>query len=411
MTEPISLTPFKGVDNYHKATHPVFQPGEQPTALTACENFLLDDAGIPVVRSGLTSRTTPTAAQDLFSFNREGLLLIQDGATIVKVDPSDSYSESTLVSGLDDTDAIRFCEHAAQVFYTDGTDYGRIVSGAAINWGCSLGPTPSLSEVAGSLAAGRYHVALECIDGNGIRHAANKAATITPTTAKAIRVTVSGVDSNATHLRVYVAGPDDDVLYFLADVAVGAFPYDITTLPTEDTTCKSIGLDPPPTHNFAFSYQNHLMLVSGSVIYPSLSAAVHLYDLARHQVGRPEIILAGEGVAAPGSNPGFWTVSAKGAYWASGTVPEQWRQWDLKHQCEFCAGSAIINSASLPFLRLSAGTPVALFMSSWGLAVGLPDGQMLFPYRDSRTETVTGKRVSFAFVDDGDARLLIYLLR
>lgn len=401
MTEPVSLGPWRGVDNRHSGTYSAFQPSEdRPAAVEELVDFYLDNDGWPVVRSGLVDRVA--AATGLTNIhNALGTLVVQDGAKILKINTS-TWGTTELVTGLDDSSTIEFYNFAAQTFYTDGTSYGRIVGGSATNWGCSIGPTPTLAEIAGTLPAGRYHVALEPIDGNGLRHAANLTQVVTTTAAKALRVSVSGVDSNATHLRVYLAGPNDDVLYRIADVAVGSFPYDITALPTEDTVCKSIGLSPPPAHDFAFSYQNWLMLVDGQWIYPSLSAAAHLYDLSRHVVGRPETI-----TAAGGLPDGFWTVSTAGAYWAEGQEPTAWRQWELKHPAIFTSGSYRIHSGALSFLGIPQAGPIVLFWSSWGLAVGLSSGQMIFPMQDRYYADVTGMRATFGFIEQDGTRLLV----
>jgi hypothetical protein len=272
-----------------------------------------------------------------------------------------------------------------------------------LNWGCAICPTPTLTGASGSLPAGEYLVAAEFKDAQGVVHASDTAASGVLAATGGITVSISTFDPLATHVRLYLAGPNSDVLYMLRDVPVAQFPYTITDLPTEDTVCWTIGLAPPEPCDFMFAYGDRLMLVDGQWVYPSVGAAQHLYDVGTTAFARPETVLAGGGLP-----DGFWTVSSKGAYWTSGDQVEAWRVVDQTYPCEFCAGSMQINTAALRGLGLQGGSPAVLFWSKWGLAVGLSQGQMLFPMRDTYNMAVTGKTARFAYRQaDGLKQLLV----
>ena len=122
MPKPVQLGPWvAGQDTFHDPGHPVFQAGARGGArLVAASNVDVDDAGSYARRAGTTERVTASAA-GLSVFSGAGLLLMQDGGSILLVDPSD-WSTSELVTGLTADAKIIWHEHAGQVFWTNGED-------------------------------------------------------------------------------------------------------------------------------------------------------------------------------------------------------------------------------------------------------------------------------------------------
>lgn len=403
---PLSLGPWRGIDNVHAPDAQTFQiPGERErriASLVTATDVDLDDDGWPKTRKPATDLITLTSGLRGVSFG--GAMILQDAGELVQFD-TDTEATSTLVSGLVPESAA-LCAHAGQLFWSDGVKLGRLDADLTpLNWGMDICPTPTLTAVYGNLEPGEYLVAGEYIDASGVVHASDTAGSITLASTGGIQVSLASLDPDAEYVRLYLAGPNDDVLYLLGDVPLNYFPYTINSLPQEDTTCWTIGLSPPQPCDFIFSYGDRLMLVEDQWIYPSVGTAHHLYDIGTTTIARPETILAAGGLV-----DGFWTVSARGAYWASGDQIGDWRTQDRREKAKFCAGSLLINTADVPALGIDP-SPAVLFWCNWSLAVGLPGGTMIFPTRSSYNMDVTGKTARFTLHDDGsDLKQLIVVV-
>jgi len=402
-----SVGPWKlGQNNKEESNADVFQlpnpnalfPQEGIPQVTSAINVDFDVDGRISRRDGLTDWIV--ADSEIYNiFSHGNVIYYQDGGSIKTFNINSPNDITTVVTGLASERIINFCYHAGQIFYTNGVQRGRIASGVGTNWGCELTSIPTLEATFGTLRPGQYMVAVECVDANSVVHASSGTGFILVGEEKnGIRVSVNSVDPNASKLRVFLAGPDDDVLYYVDDVK-------ITSLPKEDTTCWTIGLDPPPFHDFAFSYQGRLMLIKDNWVFPSLGPAVHLYDLANNTIGYPETILAGAGLTS-----GFWVVTENNAFWASGDNPQSWKIVDEKQRAKFCKGSLVVSESSIPGLKSNSSNPVALFWSSWGLVIGLNNGEMIFPMKERYNDNIKDKTAHIAYREIGNERQLVCVL-
>lgn len=402
MTDIIPIGPWpQGQDTFHALTHGVYQPQESGVCrLRNAFNVDLDDEGQPTKRLGFVSRSSRTALRQLKTVGNS--IFLQDGSVLYSVNTSD-WSLTSVVTGL--SGDVQLTSHAGQVFWSTGVNFGRIENLTSFSWGLDICPTPVLTTTAGSLPAGDYIVVGEFMDSAGILGGSNVAGKITLTSTGGISVNFSPLDTDAIYVRIYMSDTNGDVMYYIADVAVGSLPYSITQLSLDDTQSWKVGLGPPLRHDFSFSYQDRLMLVDGKYVYPSFGAAAHLYDYTE-VFARPETILA-----AGGLPEGFWTASSNGAYWTGGNTIQQMRQVDLVTPVEFCAGSLKINTHALPGLGLNSNQPAILFWSEWGLAVGLSGGQMLFPHKSQHRESVVGKQANFVYREFNEFEQLLVQVR
>lgn len=400
--DPVQIGPWPlGQDTFHEdPSHAVFQSGgEVPARLISASNVDLTDEGWAALRPGLVERVTATAG--LNGFSGAGLMLLQDGGVIKKIDPSD-WSESSLVTGLGG-DRVEFLEHAGQVWWTDGTTTGRITAdGTAHNWGCSAAPAPTLGTTSGSLRAARYFVAAYFVDTDGIEHAAGRAAGIVTTGSSAITATLSSVDANAVSVRFFVTRPNGKVLYFAKEVAVGSLPATINDTKVSEESIKNQFLSPPIAGDGLFSFRGQIIIFDGQFLYPSFGANCHLFEIADVVEGRPSNVLAGAGLST-----GFWTVCERGSFWTVGDMPESWQTWKRDDR-RYAAGSLVLAGSQIPELQIDE--PVALFISEDGLMAGIPDGRLIGLTQERMRLGVADKRASFAFLrSDGISRIVFSL--
>lgn len=410
MIKPWTIKNYSGIDNFHDSNHQVFQAGTGrdgplPTYLTSASDIIIDDSNKIVPRKAFASYDLTLDGEEYAPTNSKALseapniVLYQDDSSLYKINHANGAL--TLLHSLSSSDRLSFCEHAGQIFYTNGADKGRIVGGAKKNWGVALPPVPTLTGVAGALPAGRYLVSVAYIDSSGIEHAANKAAAITVDGTKNIQLSLSSIADDAVYVRIYMSQTDTRELFYHSDAAVGAFPVTLTSLPSDQGQCFTIGLVPPLDGNVIFSLKDYLIICEDQFVHPSFGKLVHLYNPSEITIARPENIIAGAGL-----DDGFWTVSSRSAYWSAGVGhPNSWRLSDEFVNAKFAAGSKVVNSRMLPFLGLQPQT-IALFMSEYGLAVGT-SGTMLFPFKSRYRADVDNKVAQFAIIESDVNQLII----
>jgi hypothetical protein len=392
------------MDNVHADSHAVFQPQRTkdgyapPKLVRSIIDLDLDTDGSLTARHGVSPVLLAAGLHSPESFG-EYLIVQQDG-TIARIDPS-TASKTVLVDDLSATRIVQFVHHADQLLWSNGEVSGRIIEdGTAANWGCEVCPPPSLSVVQGGLEAGLYLVSAAYLDAYGIEHGSSAAAPIMLAPGSGIRVHVPAADASAVAVRVYVGGPDDPLLFWHSDVPCANFPMTVSSLPNGDTQAWTIGLSPPSPAQVLISCGDYVVLGVGNMLYGSLGPAFSLFDMGL------ETPLPGDILAGAGFSTGFWCVTAKDAYWVTGQRPQQWHVTPLRSRTMFARGSLVAHSSLLPGLSLPP-TIVALFLCQWGLAVGLPDGSMLFPTKGRYHVDVTNLLASFQFSDHAGFQQLV----
>jgi hypothetical protein len=386
----------------------MFEPpgpeGRPVPALHAAVNLDINDAGEVSRRDGLAGWVTAaTAGKAVFS--GLGLLLMQDGGKILKITGEETSAE--LVTGLNADARVSFCEHAGQVFWTNGAVTGRITAaGAAANWGCATTPTATVSTTSGDLPAGIYQITTACYDAAGIEHSAPKAVSVTLDGTKDITVSLSSVDANATHVRIYATRRNGTELFWCKTVTRAAIlapaTVTVTDVAVSNEPLRTQFFSPPIAGSLLFPFRGMMMIGLEQYLYPSYGANVHLYEIAKAVEGRPSTILAGVGL-----DLGFWTVTSRGAFWTQGDEPGQWQTFQRDAR-EYCAGSLVIQASKVPWLGLQGN--IALFASESGLMAGTGDGQIITAFPERQRLTVTNKRASFAYLERGELRKLIFSL-
>jgi hypothetical protein len=399
MSKPVKIGPWMGIDNVHSINSATFQPpGElekRLTALVAASDVDLDNEGWPISRKVASSVLTTTAA--LRGFSALGMLLIQDGGKILKVNLTSTPINTTeIVTGLVSDDPVQFLEHEDQIFWTTTSYVGRITdAGIAKNWGMLVPPTPTLNTTTGTLPAGRYQVTVTYVDADGIESAAPLAAAITVTGVQAITVTLSPNDTNATHIRVYATEVDSDAFYHVKTVAVGALP---TTL----TNC-SVSLFPLETHHMRgpipgsglFSFNRTLFTHRGHWAFPSNEYSQHIFD-PMHEV----LYVSSPIRAAAGVSGGMWLATERGLFFLRGDSLKNLTV--IRKDYEYYArGTLILSGTKLPSLQ--TGNLVALFLNKNGPVACTSDGQAIQLTQESyKVGSVVEKRASWAYIDEED---------
>lgn len=396
-----------GVDNVHSPDARTFQPPgaleKRLPALVAATDVDLDDDGWAASRQPTAEVLDLEAA--LRGFSAIGLLLVHDEGKILQVNlDADPVDTTEIVAGLDDDDPVQFLEFDGQVFWTTTSYAGRITdAGVPHNWGMQVPPTPTLGSTTGALAAGRYQVACTYTDASGIESGAPQAAAVTVDGTKAITVTLTPNDDNATHVRVYVTGPDSDAFYWNKTVAVGALPttitaYGVSTFPLEVQHMRG-----PIQGSGLFTMQRSIWTHRGKWAFPSHDLSPHLFDPTHEAVYVSAPIRAAAGL--PG---GVWLATERGLFFLRGDRLENMTVTRKDHEY-YARGTKVLPGTKIPAAQ--SGDEVALFVNRRGLVICTADGRALPVTQENYTVgDVTEKRASIAYVERDDLRQILIAL-
>lgn len=392
--KPLSLGPWKGIDNVHRPSDQTFQiPGEREqrlAALVAATDVDLTDDGWPVSRlptAADTALTTP-----LGGWTIAGRMFYQAADRLYERTTTDTL----LISGL--VARVSICDHWGLIFVTDGTNHWEIDGTTVRVWGLPV-PEVVLSPAVGHLEAGQYLVQCTFVDARGNEGGTSDTALAILTASTGIAVAVSGLTPEVVGVNVYVSRRDQKQASYLATVALGDLPYTITDA---DTTVA----DPPKTLQMTgpvagaagiFSFRAFMLAWRDGYVWRSEAAEPHLFH------GDNFIQFGIDVRACEGMAGGMWIGTANGLWWVQGEDPAGWIPV-RKTFSPVLRGSTKIQGNKLP--KIQTNDMVALFATDSGLVAGMPDGTALHLTDDVYTFP-THTRASFAYAERDDLRKVL----
>lgn len=225
----IPLGPFLGVNN----RRPTFDLHVDKVGdfLASGENIDIDNAGnILRRRADVLIPGTPSGAHSLHVTGATtGYLVIASSIYAVTLP---AYTQ-TLFKVLTSNDPVTWVAIGDDLYYSNGTDKGRITGGVWYPLGFPTPAAPTLTVIGGGLLKAHYKVSVAyCNTATGEEGGISPAASTELTTTGGIRVTLPGSTPGATHINVYLSNANGSVCYWLAQVAVGETIYDCISLPT-----------------------------------------------------------------------------------------------------------------------------------------------------------------------------------
>lgn len=257
--KPVQLGPFLGlntrIEDFALST-------KEGTFLSEASNVYCDKAGRIHRRPGLTLMQAMTGAHSLFKN------YLVRASTLYRI-TLPTYSE-TLVKVLASDGAMSYAEHDGSIYYSNGTDSGRIASdGAVYPWALPTPSAPATSNIAGTLPAGKYLVAVGYANTTtGEEGGLSASAVVTLSAAGAIRVTLPAATTGATHVKVYVSKHNGTALGLYSTVATGTATVDITST-TTGKTGQDKYIEPMPACTNLFIHMGRLCGTKGDTLYYS----------------------------------------------------------------------------------------------------------------------------------------------
>ena len=259
-TQPIG--PFLGINN----RLPDFAlKAEAGDWLRDATNTDIDNAGRCRIRDGQALLQALTAPHSYHETTDGTRYLVRASALYAVTVPT--YSE-TLIKSLLSNSAMSYLEHDGALYFSNGTDSGMVVSGTAHPIGMATPDAPVVTNIAGSLHAGRYQVGVTYTNSVTGRESGNAGTTLYELAATGtLRVTLPGSSAGATHINVYVSELNGSVAYLHSTVAVGTATLDITSLATTTRPMNEDYEEPLPAGINLFFHKGRLCCTNGDTLY------------------------------------------------------------------------------------------------------------------------------------------------
>jgi len=208
MLKPVRKGPFLGVNNRLDRSGLFvkdvgwFVADAVNVELTNSKTFRLRD-----IETRLESMS---GAHSLFKASNGHIFLVRDSVLYRITLPA--YSE-TLLKLLTSDAPVSYVEYAGSVYYSNGTDSGRIDSGVWYPMALPTPSAPTVSAISGNLDKGQYRVAVAYINSTtGEEGGLSAAGAIDLADGSGIHVVLPGVISGASHVAVYLSHANGSVL-------------------------------------------------------------------------------------------------------------------------------------------------------------------------------------------------------
>lgn len=359
------------------------------------ENIDIDDAGRIRRRAAAALVQAMSGAHSLYTATDGVRYLVRDAALYVVTLPT--YSE-TLLKVMTSDDAMSYVEYGDSLYYSNGTDSGRVVAGATYPLGLPTPSAPGVTSVGGELFAGWYQVAVSYLNATtGEEGGVSPSSNYELTMDGGLRITLPAATPGATHIAVYVSTANGSVPMLAKTVAAGTATVDVV-LQAELAVGREANprFEKPLPAGRLFLFNGMLCSYKGSEIFegipyrPGYYVPVTERELEGGRIPFPEEVTN----VVPNQNGVF--VTADKTYWFAGTRMTK---------------TEIVQDV-LPYGGVP-GTAFALPNKSivgWfgkeGVVFGSPNGEVEAVMSDNISQTPPASGVSAIFTDRGYRRVV-----
>lgn len=385
----VSLGPFLGVNNRLPdfALH-VDQKGDY---LAAADNVDIDNTGRIHSRRGtalLQAFANPPHSLHMVDATT-GYAVVDSVLYPCTVGPS-SVVLGTLLKVLTTNDPLSYETLAGELYYSNGTDSGRISAGVWYPLGLPTPAAPTLAITGGgSLDPAWYQVSVSYVNSTtGEEGGISPSSNVQLSSMGSIVVTLPSSTPGATEVNVYLSGPNGEVPFKLDAVAVGTATYTATAAPQGRETTGRFEVPLPP--GTLFVHNAALCSFSGSSVYVGIPYRPG-YCLALNSIipfpATVSIAVSGQAGVYVAADKTYWIPGALDALEGAplvdvlplGAVP----------------GTAFVDPSPDPS-RVVVG-----WFSPFGIVLGDTQGQVTTPMQNNILLTPPASGVSAVFVEDG----------
>jgi hypothetical protein len=301
-----------------------FEPGDLHTAL----NVDVTDAKKLRRRRGYGAPVFGTAAHSLWSDGDNALFMSAGSLYRLNAD----LTTTALRSGLG-TARMQYAAIGGRVYFSNGSASGVVDSATARSWGIPMVTIqPVSAAIGGLLPAGRYQYALTFVRDDGQESGTGMASTIDLSADGGIQFSLIPVptDTSIAEKRLYVSPPDGDRMYLQMVLPPSTEEATLTDYRHGTVALATQFLSAPPPADMLAYFNGHILVASGSRLYPSEPYAPELFDWRRAQPFASRITLVapvedgvylgteGQIIFLAGKDPASWVFQPKFSY---GVIP------------------------------------------------------------------------------------------
>lgn len=230
-----------------------------------------------------------------------------DGDTLYK------YPRTAVRAGLTPTLGVSYAEGpSGEVYWSNGQVLEKIVGNASVIVGVPVpNPAPSVTaSTGGSLAAGRYQVAITALSADGEESGATWPIQVdVPENG---RIVVAGLPG--TLVNLYVSPTNGDLLFLVATTT--AVTYTIPVIGQLSQQLITLGLRPMPAGTIVRWFNARLLVASNNALYYSEPFAPALHNPAKNYV----LFKSPIQLVVP-CDDGVYVATAEETYWLRGKDP------------------------------------------------------------------------------------------
>lgn len=340
-----------------------------PKAVRVAVNVDLDRNGAFSRRDGRTLRQAGAGYHSLYYAAQKGWLLVARDQTLYCVDP-ETYALTALIT-LASRDPLSFCEYNGNVYFSSVSSFGWIPSDSTLARpvGIPAPPIqPSLSAAAGTLTPGVYGVVITQVDDRGEEGPASEFATINLPNGGGIRLT-NLPEHFGWRIYVYITAPDGDVLRFTTELPAVFATY-VVTAPANGGECDTQHLRPLEPGEFVRGFNGRLYTAKNGTLYFSEPLRPHHYNPAHGYIPFSGHISFIEPVF-----DGLYVGDSRGVWFLDGGDPTQFKPRHVS-SCRAVRRSSLVAPPEIFPKDVESSTPVAVWLSTSGYAVGAPGGKV-----------------------------------
>lgn len=361
--------------------------------LREAENVEIDNAGRVRRRAAATLVHAMSNAHSLYLTSTTVGYLVRGGTLYAITLPA--YTE-TAFKVLTNDNPLSWCAVNNDLYYSNGTDFGRITSGIWFPHGLPTPNEPAVSSVGGGLFAGKYQVAVAYYNAVTGEEGGVSASTNYELASGGLRVTLPAATAGATHVNVYVSAVNGGVPLLAATVTAGAATADVVG----DAAGREANQryeEPLPAGTHLFYYNGRLCAVDGKTVYLGSPHRHGYYLPVEGRIDMPEDVT----LAAP---------AQLGVYIAYGSVTQFYSGPDLG-AVELVLDVLPYGAVPGTFFRMpnkpsEPSTPIVGWFGEKGIVLGDTQGQVTEVMADAVDQVPPASGVSFVVQSNGYRRVV-----
>lgn len=364
----LKINGFRGINNVDAAERVQSLPSkDQPLIeLVEATNVDIDDSGRLSRRAGQELKIAG-AAHSLWS-NGEVCLFMQGGLLHWM---NAAYGSAAISSGWSG-DAMSYVDVNGVVYMTDNFGAAALDGGGMRSWGIPIGDADvAASATSGNMEAGIYLFVMTLLREDGFESGAGLAKRIDLTDGQGIAFSWS-VPSDPSIMRanLYVTQPNGETLFLAATVNIEAGSYTYTggqrSLPL-----NTQWLDAPPSGSALAAYRGRIYIAKDDVVFATAPVGYEYCDRRDYRAFDGSEVR----VLAPVESGLFVGTASKVYFLRGASFADQ--ELVTKMDCGAIRGSVVIADGDVATGRAElSGIKVALFATTEGIVMGLPDGSL-----------------------------------